>query len=119
MATRYNITSNSSAILPILPDVTYTSVNMGADSDKVDAYIEFYDASGNPATPTAGQVFIYGMPMGKNWLPAFGSPLDATTIQANNSNYVPPIMDGLCTYARVRFLGVTGVSSASVVIYKR
>lgn len=123
MAQRYNVLTNGttgSNRLPVtLPDVSYTSPLMGADSDRVDAYIEFFDTAGNPVTPTAGQIFVYGLPVALNWLPAVGSPVNATLVTAGISSYTPPMMDGLCTQARVRFVGIQGATTASVVVYKR
>jgi len=123
MAQRYNVLTNGttgSNRLPVTaPDISYTSPLMGADSDRVDAYIEFFDTAGNPVTPTAGQIFVYGLPVALNWLPAVGSPINATSVTAGVSNYTPPMMDGLCTQARVRFVGIQGAATASVVIYKR
>lgn len=120
MATRYNVTNNGSVSLPVnLPDVTYQTANMGADSDKVDVYMEFYDSAGNAVSPTGGQVYVYGLPMSKVWLQATGSPMNADTFTAPVANYIPLTMDGLCTMARVRFVGITGAVSASAVVYKR
>ncbi|WP_312999647.1 hypothetical protein [Leclercia sp.] len=120
MATRYNFTNNGALQLPVnQQDVTYTTANMGADSDKVDVYIEFYDAAGNQVTPTGGQVYVYGLPMAKSWLPAVGSPINATQFTAPYASYTPPMMDGLCTQARVRFVGITGAVSALALAYKR
>ncbi len=123
MAQRYNVLTNGttgSNRLPVTsPDISYTSPLMGADSDRVDAYIEFFDTAANPVTPTAGQIFVYGLPVALNWLPAVGSPVNAASVAAGVSNYTPPMMDGLCTQARVRFVGIQGATTASVVIYKR
>lgn len=123
MPQRYNVLANGTTGSNRLPvtssDIYYDSPIMGADSDKVDVYLEFFDSSGKPVTPTAGQVFVYGLPVAQNWLPAVGSPVNATSVSAVISNYVPPMMDGLCTQARVRFLGIQGASTASAVVYKR
>lgn len=120
MAQRYNITNNTSLQLPVTnPDVTYTSPNMGADSDKVDVYLEFYDSAGNQVTPTGGQVHVYGLPMAKSWLPAVGSPINASLFTVPYSSYTPPTLDGLCTQVRVRFVGITGAATALAVVYKR
>lgn len=123
MAQRYNIlvsgTTGSNKLPVTSTDIYYNSPVMGADSDKVDVYLEFFDAAGNPVTPTAGQVFVYGLPVAQNWLPAVGSPVNATAVSAGISAYVPPMMDGLCTQARVRFVGIQGAATASAVVYKR
>lgn len=123
MAQRYNVLSSGTTGSNRLPvssaDISYLSPLMGADSDKVDVYLEFFDFSGNPVTPTAGQVFVYGLPVAQNWLPAVGSPVNATSVSAGVSSYVPPMMDGLCTQARVRFVGIMGAATASAVVYKR
>ena len=123
MAQRYNVLSGGTTGSNRLPvssaDVSYLSPLMGADSDKVDVYLEFFDSSGAPVTPTAGQVFVYGLPAAQNWLPAVGSPVNAASVSAGVSGYVPPMMDGLCTQARIRFVGVQGATTASAVVYKR
>jgi len=123
MAQRYNVLSGGSTGSNKLPvtsqDISYLSPLMGADSDKVDVYLEFFDSSNNPVTPTGGQVFVYGLPVAQNWLPAVGSPVNASSVSAGVSGYVPPMMDGLCTQARIRFVGIQGAVTASAVVYKR
>lgn len=119
MFTKMSILNAGSPILPLASDVSYLSAAITDDAGIIDVYVEFYDTSGNPVTPTNGRVFIYGMPMGKNWLHAVGSPIEAIYCNADNSNYSPPMLDGLCEMVKARFLGVVGATSASVTIYKR
>lgn len=124
MPTRYYVTSNGisngNRALPVdVADVTYTSISMGDNSDRVDCYVEFYDASMNPVTPTGGQVYFYGSPMPNNWVDAAESPINAASAGYPMSSYTPPYMDGLVLYTHARFVGVTGAAFASVVLYKR
>lgn len=120
MAARYSITSNGSPLLDVTSaSVAYTSGVMDISMDTADVYIEFFDSSGNPATPTAGQVFIYGLPTGTTWLAAYGSPIDATKVTRPVATYTPPLLDGLCIQAQAQFTGITGATRASVTIYKR
>lgn len=120
MATRYTITSNGSPLLDVTSSsVSYNSGVMEVTADIGDVYVEFFDNAGAPATPTAGQVFIYGLPTGTTWLQAYGSPLDATKVTRPVATYTPPLLDGLCIQAQAQFTGITGATRASVTIYKR
>lgn len=124
MASRYYITTTGtttgSKLLPVgSGEKTYMSAAMGDTSNRIDCYLEFYNSSGAPVTPTGGQIYFSGLPMTNNWVNAVGSPVDATTVSAMLSTYVPPYMDGLALFARVKFINIVGAAFASVVLYKR
>jgi hypothetical protein len=121
---RYFVTSNGISngdrMLPVgAGSVVYTSISMGDQTDRVDCYVEFFDASGNPVTPTGGTVHVYGLPMVNNWLEAAGSPINAADAGYPASTYNPPYMNGLVLFARVKFTDIVGAAFASVVFFKR
>lgn len=124
MPVRYPVTANGQStgdqMLPVSQaEATYTSPMMGANSAEVDCYIEFFDSDKKAVTPTAGQVYFYGIPMTNGWIEAHGSPINASDVSIPIGKYTPPYMNGLVQYARVKFVGVTGAAFASVVFYKR
>lgn len=124
MPVRYPVTANGQStgdqMLPVSQaEATYTSPIMGANSARVDCYVEFFDASKKPITPTGGQVYFYGIPMSNGWMSAQNSPVNAVDVSLPVSAYTPPYMDGLVQYGRVKFVGITGAAFASVVFYKR
>ncbi len=120
MATRYTITSGGNSLLDVTPaSAEYTSANLDSSLSMSDVYIEFFDAQGNAATPTAGTIEVYGLPTGNTWIAAVGSPVNAKDVTRPVAKYTPPMLDGLTVQVRVRFAGITGAARASVVIYKR
>ena len=120
MATRYTITSGGNSLLDVTPaSAEYTSGNLDSALSMSDVYIEFFDANGNPATPTDGVIDIYGLPTGGTWIPATGSPVNAKDVSRPVAKYTPPMLDGLTIQVKVKFTGVIGAARASVVIYKR
>lgn len=122
MATRYFITADGSTYgsqkLPVTGDVKYFSAPMGGNSGRVDCYVEFYNFNDEPATPTAGTIYFSGRPMGRVWLSAMGSPINAVDAGYPDAGYTPPYMYGSVLGVSVRFSGVTGADYACVVIYK-
>ena len=122
-ATRFDITVNGdstgSKMLPVSSaDVTYMTATMSIVSRRVSVYMEFYDKNGQPVTPTAGTVYINGRPMGWIWLAAVGSPIKATDVSHPVAAYTVPYMEGLVSRVSVRFVGVTGATSAAVAVYR-
>ncbi len=122
-ATRFDMTVNGdntgSRLLPVnLADVTYMSPALSTISRRVSVYIEFYNTSGAPVTPTGGTVYITGRPMGQLWLDAVNSPLNAADVKATVATYTVPYMEGLVSRVAARFVGVTGAATASVAVYR-
>lgn len=120
MATRHQITNNGSPFLPVSSQTTtYNSAALGADADKMDVYVQFFNASGAVVTPTAGTVNVYGSPFQGQYLLADNSPITASQVNAGIAGYTPATIYGLCDSVQVVFSGITGATSAKAVIYKR
>lgn len=122
-ATRFDITVNGdstgSKLLPVnTADVTYLSPALSLVSRRVTVYVEFFNASGAPVTPTAGTIHVLGRPMANLWLHAVNSPMNAADVNQPVAAYSVPYMEGLVSRVGVRFIGVLGVATASVAVYR-
>jgi hypothetical protein len=122
-ATRFDITTTGdttgSKILPVnVADVTYLSPALSIVSRRVTVYVEFFNASGVPVTPTGGTIHVLGRPMAQVWLAAVNSPINAVDVGQPVAAYTVPYMEGLVSRVGVRFIAVTGAASASVAVYR-
>lgn len=122
-ATRFDITTTGdttgSKLLPVnVADVTYLSPALSIVSRRVTVYIEFFNASGVPVTPTGGTIHVRGRPMAQVWLAAVNSPINAADVGQPVAAYTVPYMEGLVSRVGVQFLGVTGAATASVAVYR-
>lgn len=122
-ATRFDITTTGdttgSKLLPVnVADVTYLSPALSIVSRRVTVYIEFFNASGVPVTPTGGTIYVRGRPMAQVWLSAVNSPVSAVDVGQPFAAYTVPYMEGLVSRVGVQFVGVTGAATASVAVYR-
>lgn len=75
-------------------------------------YIEFYDASGNPVTPTAGTMDVTASPLGKFFMRNHEDRL----FTANASH--PVEFHGMMLSCKVTLAGITGVTSWRAAIWR-
>jgi len=75
-------------------------------------YIEFYDSSGNPVTPTAGTMDVTGSPLGKFFMRNHENRL----FSADASH--PVEFHGMMLSCKVTLAGVTGASSWRAAIWR-
>lgn len=105
------IINNQGALVPVSSGTFYTDVMPVAFSN-AQLYIMFYDASGNPVTPSAGTIVAECSPDGSaQWLVSANSPsINATSVVAGSATYTPPSFNGLIVRGRVTLSGVTGAT---------
>lgn len=92
-----------------LPISTLTATLSGMDDNyrKGTFYIEFYDASGNVVTPTAGTVDVQASPLGKFFMRNHENQLyTAAAIQDH-----PVEFSGMMLSAKVTLAGITGATT--------
>lgn len=124
MAKTYYIKSNGSRNIPVTDGVYSTSdggrLDMDLDFNDGVMIIAFYDSSGNPVTPTAGEITSEMSPEEGQWLgPSSGdSPIAATTVIAGSATYSVPKFSGPAKAGRVTFSGITGAASARVYFWR-
>lgn len=111
---------SGSTILPVA-DVSYFTQELTTGATNAEVYFEFYsDATGEtPATPTAGTITVSGSPLGNNYLAASSdNVVQATQVEAGDSSYTPPVLDGLTVRARITLSGITGATHMRAVLFK-
>lgn len=123
MARRFFFRTNNgtgSTILPVA-DGSYFTENLTIGKTDAEVYFEFYsDSEGTtPVTPTAGTITVSASPLGNNYLAASsGNVVQAAQVEAGNSSYTPPVLDGLTARARITLSGITGATHMRAVLFK-
>ena len=113
------MTSIGSEVLPTAGGPYFTE-EMSADWTRGQVYIEFYsDAAGTvPVTPTGGEVYAYGTPLGTVYMKAG----NVNGIQAANAGtepmYEPPMFEGCVIKGKLEFSGVTGAPYARAIFWR-
>lgn len=124
MAKIYYVNNDGDKSLPVT-DGTYTTFD--EPGSEVDVRTEsgvfiiaFYDANGDPATPTGGTITPEMSPINGQWLaPGSGdASIDATTVIAGSATYSIPTFEGPAREGRITLSGITGVSSARAFFWR-
>ncbi len=109
---------DSTTILPVAGDPTYTITGMDLTYSIGNCVVIFTDASGTPVTPTAGTIRFEATPIEGQWLePPAEMTIDATTVIAASdgggtglATYTLPSFDGPVQAARIILTGVEGAT---------
>lgn len=113
------MTAGGSEVLPTNAGPYYTD-EMSADWPTGQVYVEFYsDAAGTvPVTPTAGEVFAAGTPLGHVYMSA-GNVGSILAINAGTEPmYEPTTFEGCVIKGRLTFSGITGAPYARAVFWR-
>lgn len=120
MAMRYSFkTADGSEVLPTSGVPCFTD-EMSSGYATGQVYIEFYsDAAGTvPVTPTGGEVYAYGTPLGTVYMRSG----NVNGIQAANAGtepmYEPPMFEGCVIRGKLEFSGVTGAAYARAIFWR-
>lgn len=119
-AKRYNFLSDSGELPISVADGSFETQKIDVDYSLYEVYIEFFSDADlkTPVTPTAGTISVSASPLGNNYIEASeNSIISASEVQAGESSYLPAVIDGLISRARITFSGVTGAPYARAVLY--
>lgn len=74
-------------------------------------FLQFYDANGDPVTPTGGSVTFHSGAFDEQYLTApTVVQIDATTVIAGDATYTPPTFDSAVLKSRMTLSGITGAT---------
>ena len=119
MAKQYFVrNATGGKVLPISDGTLTTSFDGGYNLDIQDEsgafIIAFYDANGDPVTPSLGTITPEMSPIAGQWQKA-GSPdlvINAAQVIAGTAAYTIPTFPGPAIEGRVTFAGITGATTA-------
>ena len=82
--------------------------------------IAFYDAGGDPVTPTAGTVAPEMSPIDGQWhTPSSGDAvINATTVTNGSASYVIPVFTGPAREGRITLSGITGAATCQAYFWR-
>jgi len=119
MAKIYYVSDGSGNTQLPIADATLTTFDQpGSDIDISTEsgvfIIAFYDANGDPATPTGGTIVPEMSPIEGQWQGSGGgdTTINATAVIAGSATYTIPVFPGPARAGRLTFSGITGVASA-------
>ncbi len=123
MSRQFNFRTDNGTGTTILPisDTSFFTPELTTGATDAEVYFEFFsDAAGTtPVTPTAGTITVSGSPLGNNYLAASSNNvIQATQVEAGDSSYTPPVLDGLTVRARIVLDGITGATYMKAVLFK-
>ena len=106
---------DSTTILPVAGDPTYTITDMDLTYSIGNTVLVFLNAVGDPVTPTGGTVQFEATPIDGIWLdPPSEATIDATTVVAaadGVATYTLPSFDGPVSSARMILSSIAGATS--------
>ena len=98
----------------------YVISDMSEDYEIGDCFIQFFNAAGNPVTPTAGSIqFEAGVMEGQYLDPPAEATIDATLVVGSGvATYTPPSFNSAVRFSRVSFTGITGATHAMAIHWR-
>ncbi len=93
-------------------DQTGSEVDISTESGVF--IIAFFDANGDPVTPTGGTIIPEMSPIAGQWQQAGAgdTTINATSVIAGAATYNIPVFSGPAREGRLTFSGITGATSA-------
>ena len=126
MPTKYNVLNATGGTkLPIANGTLSTQVGGIKDMDIEQGtgvfIIAFYDANGDPVTPSAGTINPEASPIRGQWhAPSSGdATIDAIKVIAGSSTYSIPVFTGPVIAGRLTFAGITGAVTARAFFWRK
>ena len=93
-------------------DGTFTTQEMSMDYTIGNVFFQFYDADGDPVTPTGGTITTEASAFDGQWLmPSNDHVTNANTVLAapdGVATYTPPTFDSRARFSRIILSGIVG-----------
>ena len=125
MPRKYNVLNvTGGAELPVANGTLSTQVadikDMDIDQGTGVFIIAFYDANGDPVTPSAGTIIPEAAPIRGQWhAPSSGdATINATDVVAGSSLYAIPVFTGPVIAGRLTFTGILGAVTARALFWR-
>ncbi|MBL4800225.1 MAG: hypothetical protein JKY50_22745 [Oleispira sp.] len=121
MSQIYEVLKDGSNVLPVANGVLVTNEMLNVTSYGTGVFvIAFYDASGDPVTPTAGTITPEASPIDGQWhTPSSGdATITATAVVAGSAVYAIPVFTGPVIQGRITLAGILGATSCKAYFWR-